>query len=300
MIPGGCVHTNNTAPCDDGDTCTENDTCANGQCAGQTRNCDDANPCTLDSCDHQGGGFLCLHQNCYALVGHPCPPGFPQCIPGVCGNGRIDDPRETCDPPDDTPIPGVVPPQPTCRPDCTFCGDGRIDSGDAETCDDANLVSGCDPAHPTKALDQCQLNCTVPICHDPARITFGSPMDVFKVHARLAADSVIYFSGGTFVIELTDESQHVIYRASLDAGLLHASPDLKRYSFKNKAAKLLGGFKTIKIRTQPGAYRVTALSYGDLSKSQANMVTHVYLQDEQWTLLGAWQQMSKGWRFTGG
>src|SRR5262249_16117259 len=58
-----------------------------------------------------------------------------------CGNGVLD-PGETCDPPDPTPIPGVVPPQPTCRPDCTFCGDGIVLAGDGETCDALNHASG--------------------------------------------------------------------------------------------------------------------------------------------------------------
>jgi hypothetical protein len=54
-----------------------------------------------------------------------------------CGNGVLD-PGETCDPPDPTPIPGVVPPQATCRPDCTFCGDAVVQAADGETCDDGN------------------------------------------------------------------------------------------------------------------------------------------------------------------
>jgi hypothetical protein len=49
---GGCVFTNNTAPCDDGKFCTDKDACANGKCAsGGAKTCDDANVCTNDSCD---------------------------------------------------------------------------------------------------------------------------------------------------------------------------------------------------------------------------------------------------------
>jgi len=40
------------APCDDGDACTTNDFCNGSSCrSGQSRNCDDSNPCTVDSCD---------------------------------------------------------------------------------------------------------------------------------------------------------------------------------------------------------------------------------------------------------
>ncbi len=91
----GCVFAPNTNPCDDGSLCTTGDTCAAGQCVGvpvpcddgnlcnglETCNpltgtcqagvplvCNDANPCTLDTCDPLKGcvytlvpnGVLCL------------------------------------------------------------------------------------------------------------------------------------------------------------------------------------------------------------------------------------------------
>lgn len=49
---GGCVHTPNTASCNDGNACTTNDTCSNGECVGGAPlTCDDENPCTDDSCN---------------------------------------------------------------------------------------------------------------------------------------------------------------------------------------------------------------------------------------------------------
>jgi len=78
----GCVHTNNDAPCNDGDRCTVVDTCRDGTCAGtpvtcsdddacngvETCNpatgacqrgapllCDDGSACTVDTCDAQDG-----------------------------------------------------------------------------------------------------------------------------------------------------------------------------------------------------------------------------------------------------
>ena len=50
----------------------------------------------------------------------------------ICGDGVID-PGETCDPPN----PAVDPTtgQTACRTDCTFCGDGVVQVGQAETCD---------------------------------------------------------------------------------------------------------------------------------------------------------------------
>ncbi len=44
-----------TAPCDDGNACTENDACQNGTCTGTVVTCNDHNECTTDSCDPAKG-----------------------------------------------------------------------------------------------------------------------------------------------------------------------------------------------------------------------------------------------------
>src|SRR5262249_20740471 len=47
--------------CDDGNLCNGHETCASGACvAGTPLNCDDHNPCTVDSCDPVAG---CVHTN---------------------------------------------------------------------------------------------------------------------------------------------------------------------------------------------------------------------------------------------
>ncbi len=48
---GACSNTNNTASCDDGQYCTENDVCSGGSCGGTPRTCSDDNTCTTDSCN---------------------------------------------------------------------------------------------------------------------------------------------------------------------------------------------------------------------------------------------------------
>ncbi|MBM4370922.1 MAG: hypothetical protein FJ098_04665, partial [Deltaproteobacteria bacterium] len=61
----GCIHTVNTAPCEDEDACTVGDTCAGGEClGGPPPDCDDQDPCTAESCDAVLG---CQYQN--ACVG---------------------------------------------------------------------------------------------------------------------------------------------------------------------------------------------------------------------------------------
>jgi len=72
----GCKHASNTASCDDGDACTTADKCAGGLCSGgPALGCDDANPCTDDSCDKATG---CKH----ASNSSPCPGGL--CVGGTC------------------------------------------------------------------------------------------------------------------------------------------------------------------------------------------------------------------------
>ena len=57
----GCVYTNNTGPCSDGDACTTGDTCGGGTChPGTPVVCNDNNPCTDDTCDPASG---CVYTN---------------------------------------------------------------------------------------------------------------------------------------------------------------------------------------------------------------------------------------------
>ncbi len=71
-VTGACVHTFNTAACDDGDGCTVNDTCSGGVCvAGTPKNCDDGNTCTADSCV----AGVCVHTIICGPVGDPLPAG---------------------------------------------------------------------------------------------------------------------------------------------------------------------------------------------------------------------------------
>jgi hypothetical protein len=66
--PVGCVFTDNTNICDDGNACTANDTCGGGVCnPGGPTICDDENCCTIDSCNPAAG---CVH------TANTAPPAF--------------------------------------------------------------------------------------------------------------------------------------------------------------------------------------------------------------------------------
>ena len=83
----GCVHTNNTASCNDGNACTTADACAGGVCVGgPALNCDDGNVCTDDSCNPATG---CVHTNNTASCsdGNACTQ-TDTCQGGVCTGGN--------------------------------------------------------------------------------------------------------------------------------------------------------------------------------------------------------------------
>ncbi|MFA7001918.1 MAG: Ig-like domain-containing protein, partial [Candidatus Omnitrophota bacterium] len=74
---GSCVLKANTASCDDGSLCTENDKCSNGKCAGSAVSCNDGISCTEDTCDPNMG---CR----YTPVNGRCPDDGKFCTEEIC------------------------------------------------------------------------------------------------------------------------------------------------------------------------------------------------------------------------
>ncbi len=150
------------AVCDDGDPCTQEDACAEGECVGEVVTCDDGDPCTEDLCDAESGEC----DSAPAADGASCEDGDPcslgdVCLAGLCtggnqalacddGNGCTADRCETGVGCVAEPTVGVA-----CDDEnpCTvgdLCGDaGQCVPGTGELeCDDENLctVDACDPA----------------------------------------------------------------------------------------------------------------------------------------------------------
>lgn len=144
----GCFHEPNNAPCDDGDSCTTDDFCGEGQCqGGKPKNCDDGNACTEDFCSQNGAcpsdviigvepidpseteiGPSCCHVK--------CPEPNPDCkdFGCACGNGnKICDPKyaDTCKK-DGLTIGG------SC-----VCGKANSPCGLTECCIGGACVTGC-------------------------------------------------------------------------------------------------------------------------------------------------------------
>jgi len=131
-------------PCDDGSVCTSDDACSNGYCAGEALDCDDDEPCTVDSCNALDG---C--QNAAEADAVICDDGdecttADTCTGGVCKGDGVD-----CD--DGNP----------CTDDSCTLEDGCFhaantapcDDGDACTTNDACLGNTCVPGAPLLCND---------------------------------------------------------------------------------------------------------------------------------------------------
>ncbi|TFH24133.1 MAG: hypothetical protein E4H03_04410 [Myxococcales bacterium] len=125
----GCVHTDNTAPCNDADACTTSDVCSGGICVGSAPpQCNDGNACTTDSCDPGGG---CVNANNTV----PCPDGNACNGDEICGGG-------------------------SCQPATSLdCNDGDVCTSDscnpATGCVNANNTAPCDDGNACTTVDQC-------------------------------------------------------------------------------------------------------------------------------------------------
>jgi len=161
----GCVHTflPEGADCDaDGTPCTMGDACLAGVCVpGKAKNCDDGNPCTVDTCDVKAG---CLHT---ADNGAPCDDGDACTASDVCSADQCQGKAKACKP-------AASPCQTSaCDPASGQCA--TKDKAEGSACDDGNVCTigdvckgGACAAGPNK--DPCDDGsaCTIDSC-DPSQ-----------------------------------------------------------------------------------------------------------------------------------
>lgn len=120
----GCVHLPNSDGCFDGDFCTVDDLCVEGQCVpGEAADCGDDNDCTDDSCEPAIG---CVNLPNVALCddGNACTVGD-HCLDGAC----VADGSLTCD--DDN----------ICTDDSCDFALGCVNSLNIAPCNDGNLCT---------------------------------------------------------------------------------------------------------------------------------------------------------------
>jgi hypothetical protein len=173
----GCVHANNSVPCDDGNACTLVDACVDGACSPVLlATCADGNPCTDDGCDPASGcvflpnsatcndnnactqGDTCANGVCKPSAPSPCDDGNP-CTSEAC------DAHGGCSSGDNTA---------PCQDGsvCTqndACAGGACIPGSALACADGNPCTddGCD------ALTGCTHAANSAECTDQSVCTLG-------------------------------------------------------------------------------------------------------------------------------
>jgi hypothetical protein len=161
----GCDHVPlDQTPCEDGDLCTKDDLCYEGECAsGAYPLCDDGNPCTNDGCDPATGS--CAHSpNAKTCDDHdPCTTDD-RCTEGLCGGTA----NVSCDDGESCTIDYCESPAGCMHkiaPSCLKCTlDAECDDGNpctTETCADgtcrASPLDGkpCDDGSVCTSGDQC-------------------------------------------------------------------------------------------------------------------------------------------------
>ena len=152
----GCIHTQNTASCTDGDACTTNDVCQSGTCVGTPVNCDDDNPCTVGSCI-AGEGCVFTTTDAFCDDGNACT-ADDQCLGGQCRGTTV----VTCN--DDNPCTND-----TCKPSigCENINNTlSCDDGNACTSNDVCDQGTCQPGEPTLCDDENP--CTLDSCEPSA------------------------------------------------------------------------------------------------------------------------------------
>lgn len=174
--------------CNDGSFCTISDRCNAGTCAGTPRDCDDANECTVDSCDE--GANVCV-QDAASANGSSCEDGQfctdgDTCASGTCVSGP---PRDCtvfggscttglCNESADQCEPEPANDGSACDDGlfCTsgeFCSGGSCAGGSVVECNDDN---GCTSDVCSEDGDQC-LNDVLPGCCGNGLIEQGEECD---------------------------------------------------------------------------------------------------------------------------
>ncbi|MFT5429573.1 MAG: hypothetical protein ACI9OJ_000244 [Myxococcota bacterium] len=144
---GLCVGANSTAPCDNGDVCTLA-VCSDGTCiTSGPLDCDDANSCTLDSCDSSAGCQHTFDDGAACTDGNACTSGD-TCGNGICGGAPLictdgdECTNNSCDP----------------ATGCTFPPIDCADDGDPCTIDVCAAGGGCHQPMDCDDGDSCTIN----------------------------------------------------------------------------------------------------------------------------------------------
>ena len=135
--------------CDDGNACTAGSVCTVGICVGgPVHSCDDANPCTQDTCNAKSGNCAHLPAEGTATTGPACDDGDACTVESVCQGGACQGGLSIC------------PCQASAT--CAALDDGNLCNGSLY-CDPASATCTINPATVVKCADD-GLPCTDSVC----------------------------------------------------------------------------------------------------------------------------------------
>lgn len=154
----GCRHDDAAGGCDDSDACTLGDTCGGGKClpGADAPDCDDKNPCTVDSCNPAKGCVSELapavacddHNECTADTCEPGTGCAHEAVAGPCDDDDACTIGDACD--GEVCEPGIG------APDCDDDNGCTSDScSPAVGCVHANLQIACDDGDECTENDAC-------------------------------------------------------------------------------------------------------------------------------------------------
>jgi hypothetical protein len=174
--------------CDDGDACTEGDTCVANACVGSTIECDDSNECTDDAC--VDGACVYTNNTNSCSDGNVCTTGD-TCADGACVPGA-----NNTDPCDD----GNA-----CTTNDT-CSGGSCVGGSGPDCNDGNVCTDDSCDQNLGCVNLCNNTCNTKgqgywkrLCHGPHTGDFYTQADVDCVNNSCT------FSDVDTISELCDE-----------------------------------------------------------------------------------------------
>jgi len=145
--------------CDDGQGCTEEDACQNGECSGYFKPCDDGNPCTDDACDPDKDACVWIPNT------KPCDDSDQCTAQDACSAGECSGVLVSCDDGQQ------------CTIDFCTAKDGCMNAPAVLPCDDGDACTGGDTCHDGKCVGQpltCldENPCTTDACDPQAGCTY--------------------------------------------------------------------------------------------------------------------------------
>lgn len=136
-------------------------------------------------------------------------------------------------------------------------------------------------------------------CVNRIRFAPDPRLDSLELHGRIHPMTDLDPVNESFIVELYDAMNQVLFAVSVGPGEFIATNGGKRWVYRNKAAKTAGGLYRVQIAPRKdalGGYRVDVLAYGDLSPVvSGDITTLIQIGNDVFTNTSTWSQRPDGW-----